>query len=222
MSAESALPVLHPYLLGFIWLTAAYLVGSIPEAWLIARMTTGKDLRALGSGNVGVMNTALSVSRWAGILVFLFEIVKGVAAVLIPQAAGMGDSIIGLAIIGVVLGIRWPLYLGFKGGRANTAGMAALGLLSPLTFAMMLILWYLLRVLTGKSFWASRLTMLSIPLIAFLVTHSWEFTLTGAALSAVYLSAQKPRTDDHMMIKHEFGSFWDFLNSPPREHHPSG
>jgi glycerol-3-phosphate acyltransferase PlsY len=45
---------------------AGYLLGSIPIAWIVAKLVTGKDLRTLGSGNVGVMNVALSVTRWAG------------------------------------------------------------------------------------------------------------------------------------------------------------
>ena len=40
-----------------------YLIGSIPVAWIVAKLVTGQDLRQMGSGNVGVMNTALSVAR---------------------------------------------------------------------------------------------------------------------------------------------------------------
>ncbi len=47
-------------------IVAGYLLGSIPVAWLVARTVTGYDLRRVGSGNVGVLNTAISVARWAG------------------------------------------------------------------------------------------------------------------------------------------------------------
>ena len=60
---------------------AGYLLGSIPIAWMVAKLVTGKDLRTLGSGNVGVMNVALSVTRWAGLLVFLGEATKVLLAV---------------------------------------------------------------------------------------------------------------------------------------------
>ncbi|MGD8807710.1 MAG: glycerol-3-phosphate acyltransferase, partial [Chloroflexota bacterium] len=66
-------------------LLGCYLIGSIPQAWLIARLVTGKDLRQLGSGNLGVTNTALSVARWAGLLVFLGEGLKGIGAVLLMR-----------------------------------------------------------------------------------------------------------------------------------------
>ena len=64
-----------PQLLGLA--IAGYLLGSIPIAWIMAKLVTGKDLRTLGSGTVGVMNVALSVTRSAGLLVFLGELFKG-------------------------------------------------------------------------------------------------------------------------------------------------
>ena len=53
-----------------ILIITCYLIGSIPVAWLMAKILTGEDLRQMGSGNVGVMNTMVSVSRWAGVTVF--------------------------------------------------------------------------------------------------------------------------------------------------------
>ena len=57
----------------FAILIISYLIGSIPIAWFLTRLVTGKDLRQMGSGNVGVMNVAVSVHRWDGLLVFLGE-----------------------------------------------------------------------------------------------------------------------------------------------------
>ena len=91
------------------WILGGYLLGSIPLAWLLTKWTTGKDLRLLGSGNVGVMNTALSAARWVGILVFLGEIGKGVVAVSTPRALGEGEMVTGLLVVAVVAGTRWPI-----------------------------------------------------------------------------------------------------------------
>ncbi|MEJ2304686.1 MAG: glycerol-3-phosphate acyltransferase, partial [Anaerolineales bacterium] len=64
-----------------ILIAVCYLIGSIPTAWIVVKLVTGRDIRTLGSGNVGVMNTALSVTRWAGLLVFVGEAAKGALAV---------------------------------------------------------------------------------------------------------------------------------------------
>ena len=89
-------PEIPVILLSIVTFASAYLSGSIPVAWLIARWATGKDLRRMGSGNVGVMNTALSVARWAGLIAFLGEITKGVLVVVYPPLLGADETMIGL------------------------------------------------------------------------------------------------------------------------------
>ncbi len=67
---------------------AGYLIGSVPVAWLVCKWITGNDIRNLGSGNVGVMNTAINVTRWAAVIVFLAEAGKGLLAAMIPSLLG--------------------------------------------------------------------------------------------------------------------------------------
>ena len=76
-------------------ISAGYLIGSVPVAWLATKLHHGKDLRTLGSGNVGVMNTMLSVHRWTGLLVFLAEIAKGLAAVRLGQVLVGSEPAVG-------------------------------------------------------------------------------------------------------------------------------
>ncbi len=106
------------FLLLIVGVVIAYLLGSIPIAWLLTKWVTGQDLRRLGSGNVGVMNTALSASRWAGVVAFVCEAAKGFLAVTIPRSLHQGEIIVSLIVIAVVVGTRWPIWLGFKGGAA--------------------------------------------------------------------------------------------------------
>lgn len=198
------------------WFLAGYLLGSIPVAWLLAKWVTGQDLRRLGSGNVGVMNTALSAARWAGLLVFVSEIAKGVLAVSVPRVLGMQEITVGLVVVAVVMGTRWPVWLGFKGGRANTAGIAAFLLISWFAVVIIMGFWVLARLVIHNSFKATRITLFMLPVIIGSVTRSWWYVLVGLALSFIYLGAQQPETDDHMLIKERWTSFWAFLTSPRR------
>ena len=198
------------------WLLGGYLLGSIPVAWQLTKWVTGRDLRQLGSGNVGVMNTALSAARWVGVLVFLCEIGKGVLAVSIPRLAGEDEITTGLLVIAVVVGTRWSVWLGFKGGRGNTAGMAALLLISWQALAFVLGIWVLARFLVSSSFKATRITLATLPFVTWAVTHSVWYTLMGLGLALIYLGAQQPETDDHQLIKERWPSFWAFLTGPKR------
>ncbi len=204
------------FLVPVAWLMVAYLVGSLPVAWLLAKWIIHHDLRTLGSGNVGVMNTAISVARWAGLLAFLAEISKGVVVIVAPRMFGAAEQIYCLSIIGVVLGSRWPVWLGFKGGRGNTAGFTGLLLVSYPAPLISLALWSITRMLMKTSFAATRLTILSLPMVLWLSTHSWYLVLTGVVLAIIYLHAQRTESDDHLLIKKDYPSIWKFLFSPPR------
>lgn len=196
---------------------AGYLLGSFPIAWLVTKLITGKDLRALGSGNVGVMNVALSVTRWAGLLVFLGEVAKGLLAVTLARSVNNSELAIGVTALATVIGTRWMVWLGFAGGRGNTAGLAAMLLLSWQTLAIGIAIWGLARLTTRSSFWATRLSLFSWPLVFGWLTQSWVYLLFGLALSGLYLTTHRTVSDDHTIIKERWPSLWAFLIGPKRK-----
>ncbi len=117
-------------------IAVAYLIGSIPVAWLSGRILRGVDLRAVGSGNAGASNVWQSVSKVLVVPVGLIQIAQGAAAVLVARVAGQGDAVQVLAGIAAVVANDWDPWLGFSGGRGigQTIGVllvlswAALGL----------------------------------------------------------------------------------------------
>ncbi|MCC7355106.1 MAG: glycerol-3-phosphate acyltransferase [Anaerolineae bacterium] len=195
----------------------SYLVGSIPVAWLIGKMVTGQDLRQVGSGNVGVLNTAVSVARWAGLLVFVAEAAKGAMAVTLARAWVGGEVAVGLAALAAIVGTRWSIWLRGAGGRGNTAAMTALLLISWPTMVGVLTLWFLLRFLTGSNFIATRASLILLPVIFGLITHSWWSVLFGAIFSLLFMSTHRPETDDHLLIKGRWPGLWAFLTAPRRK-----
>jgi len=208
-------------------ISAGYLLGSIPLAWIVTRLVTGKDLRSLGSGNVGVMNVALSVTRWAGLVVFLGEAAKGVLAVLLATrvtqcslttkgAGAFCELAFGTTVLATVLGTRWMVWLRFGGGRGNTAGLAAMLLLSWQTLALGFALWGLVRLASRSSFWATRVSLLAWPVLFGLLARSWIYLVFGLALSAIYLTTHQLVSDDHELIKQRWPSLWAFLTGPKR------
>jgi len=194
-----------------------YLLGSIPLAWLVTRLATGKDLRSLGSGNVGVMNVALNVTRWAGLIVFLGEAAKGLLAVLLACRVSDSPLAIGITVLATVIGTRWMVWLGFAGGRGNTAGLAAIALLSWQTLLTGIGIWVVVRLITRSSFWATRISLVSWPFLFGWLTQSWTGLLFGLALSGIYLTTHRTVSDDHTIIKERWPSLWAFLTGPKRQ-----
>jgi len=103
---------------------AAYLLGSIPMSFLVAK-ARGVDLRKQGSQQVGGGNVWRTTSRTLGILVGIYDFSKGVVIAICAWQWGLEPGLQFLAAIGAIIGHNWPLFLRFHGGRgiATTLGL---------------------------------------------------------------------------------------------------
>jgi len=115
---------------GIISALIAYLIGSIPTAFLVTRLRTGKDIRTIGSGNVGANNVWTNVGKISAVVVAVVDILKGIAAVILAQIIILNEVSMGkdiavvdmllflmLAGIAAVVGHIWPFSLKFRGGN---------------------------------------------------------------------------------------------------------
>jgi glycerol-3-phosphate acyltransferase PlsY len=137
-----------PLLTNLSVLLAGYLLGSIPSGWLAARWLAGIDLRQEGSGSTGATNVLRVVGKGPALAVFLVDVLKGTLAVVLARAvlAPFGDSLTPLGwqpdswVVGAGLaalaGHIWPVWLGWKGGKAVATGLGMLlGLAWPVGLA---------------------------------------------------------------------------------------
>src|SRR5215467_15580081 len=120
----------------------AYLLGAIPFGYLLVRWKTGADVRAKGSGNIGATNVMRTTGRAAGIATLLLDIAKGYFAVWIAgRLTGEDLFWMSLAALAVMAGHAYPVFLGFKGGKAVASFIGAFLRLVPLaTIAMLIVL----------------------------------------------------------------------------------
>lgn len=196
-----------------------YLLGSIPVAWLITRIHLGTDLRTLGSGNVGVLNTALSVHRWAGLLVFVTEIAKGVVAVLVARHLAGNDVAIAAAALGAFVGTRWPVWLRFRGGRGNTVAASSLSMIAPLAVIALAMLWLSVRLVGRTNFTATRVMLVGLPAVLGIATWSWWWAVVGLVYAGLFLTTHSEGTDDHMIARRQYRTLGRFLTAPRRQRH---
>ena len=109
-------------LLGLGTIAVSYLLGSIPSAYIMARLRKGVDIRQLGVGNMGAANVLRHIGVWEGIAVGLTDIAKGAAAILIAQALSVSQLWLLGAGFSALLGHNFPVFAGFRGGIASTVG----------------------------------------------------------------------------------------------------
>jgi acyl phosphate:glycerol-3-phosphate acyltransferase len=111
-------------------LVAAYVLGSIPFSYIVARRR-GVDVRRVGSGNVGATNVMRSVGRGAGLLAFALDFLKGTAATLVALSVERGGALPALAAATAVLGHMYPVWLRFRGGKGVATGAGAFLPIAP-------------------------------------------------------------------------------------------
>jgi glycerol-3-phosphate acyltransferase PlsY len=108
----------------------AYLVGSIPFAFLLARRR-GIDLRNVGSGNVGAANVLRTSGMWAGILAMVLDAMKGALAVIVAQRLAPGPATPMAAGLASVVGHIYPVWLRFRGGKGVATAAGVFGVMTP-------------------------------------------------------------------------------------------
>lgn len=178
-----------------------YLLGSFPVAYWVTRLTTGRDLRRIGTGNVGVMATFLHAGPRRGLLVMLLEGAKGFGAVLMAQQLVGDERASALALLAVVIGTNWSFWLGGAGSRGNTAFGGGLLLISWTSLLAILVANLLVRWITGSMFIATRVRILAQPVIIAALTGSLIYGAMALAVSAIFWSKHRPETDDHIQFR---------------------
>lgn len=154
---------------------AAYLLGSIPTAYIFGKVFKNIDIREHGSGNVGATNTFRTIGKIPALIVLLIDSAKGLLAVtVIPMflekmltqpISSYSVNIFVLLGAAAITGHVWPVFLSFKGGKgvATTAGVM-LGL-SPVIFVTCFIVWLAAFLAWRYVSLASVITATALPVV---------------------------------------------------------
>jgi acyl phosphate:glycerol-3-phosphate acyltransferase len=126
----------------------AYLLGAIPFGLLVTKYAGLGDIRSMGSGNIGATNVLRTGHKYLAVLTLLLDAAKGYLAVSLAAALWTPASMTAylewvqvLALLMVVLGHVFPVYLGFKGGKGVATAAGGFWALHPLFGLMLTLLW---------------------------------------------------------------------------------
>ncbi len=179
-------------------LLAAYLLGSIPTGFLVAK-ARGIDIRTVGSGNIGATNVFRFLGKPAGIFVLFADALKGwVAVVLVTRIISNAFRIPGdqitqewLAIcagVAAILGHNFTCWLHFKGGKGIATSAGVLTALVPLSLLIILSVWIIVFAFTRYVSLASICASFSLPFAAWFTHESVTMIVitAGLAVLAIY------------------------------------
>ncbi len=171
-------------------LTLAYLVGSIPFAFIVARRR-GVDLRARGSQNVGASNVLRTAGVVSAVTAMCLDAVKGALAVLIAYRFSSGLVLPVLAGLASVVGHIYPVWLGFRGGKGVATAAGVFAVLAPVAVAAATAVFVLTVFVTRYISIGSIAAAAALALVA--ATGEGPQAITVGAVSAAALIVHRHR-----------------------------
>lgn len=151
-------------------LPIAYLLGSIPFGLLIVKARAGRDIRGMGSGNIGAANVARSAGALAGVLTLLLDAAKGYLAVSIAsQWTGANMRWMMAAAVAAVVGHVFSIWLGFRGGKGVATGLGVFLPVCPAAVGVAVVLWLIVVAFWKYSSLGSVVAAAALPIFVYLL-----------------------------------------------------
>ncbi len=165
---------------------AAYLIGSIPFALILARRWGAGDLRRTGSGNLGAANVMRASGVTAGLLVAALDMAKGAVSVWLAGRLSANPAAPAAAGLTAILGHIYPLWLRFRGGKGVATACGVFLVLTPPAVPPALAIFAAVVWLTKYISLGSLLASLALPPIAYAI-GSPAPAVVGAVASAAII-----------------------------------
>jgi len=166
----------------------AYLLGSVPFGLLLAK-TRGKDIRKLGSGNIGATNVLRCMGKPLGITCFVLDVLKGfLPAFAFPIIGKIGADFPGIGILfgaAAILGHNFPIFLKFKGGKGVATSAGVLLGVAPLAVVIGLATWAVVFKLSGYVSLGSIIASLAVIITGWAAGYSMATAIALTLLGAL-------------------------------------
>ena len=150
----------------FIVFFLSYIAGSIPFGLILTKLFTNKDIRKIGSGNIGATNVLRTGSKYLAVCTLILDILKGYISIIIVRK--YFPELIELACITTFLGHVFPLWLKFKGGKGVATYLGIIAALSTQLFFLFGITWIVVSLIFKYSSLSSMFASLTVLVVNFL------------------------------------------------------
>lgn len=150
-------------MIDYLFVLAAYLMGSVSSAIVVSRALGLQDPRKVGSGNPGATNVLRYNGKKAAIITLVGDILKGVIPVLAARAYGVEPMILGWVMLAAFLGHVFPVFHGFRGGKGVATAFGALTALNGWVGLALIVIWLLTVLAFRYSSLAGLVAALAAP-----------------------------------------------------------
>lgn len=154
----------------------SYFIGNISFAYILGKILTKKDVRDYGSGNAGTTNAIRAFGKKIGIMVFLGDVLKGVAAVILGRLFG-GQTGAYIAGACAIIGHNWPVLLNFRGGKGVATTIGVMVFVNLYLTLICVVFGAVIIIITRTVSLGSILGMASAPIVAILFIRPFDLEL---------------------------------------------
>lgn len=170
-----------------IIIITAYLLGNISTSYIVAKRLAGVDIRTQGSGNAGSTNVLRTLGKKAGALTFIGDVLKGLIAVLIARFIAYGVNLDNttcayIAVVAVVLGHNYPVFLGFKGGKGVATSLGSMLGMNPLV-ALLCLGFFIIIVAITKYVSLGSILGIGLSPVIMMINHNTKGVLVTLFLT---------------------------------------
>ncbi|MEG0050833.1 MAG: glycerol-3-phosphate 1-O-acyltransferase PlsY [Terrisporobacter sp.] len=182
-------------LIYLIIIIIAYLLGNISTSYIVAKKLAGVDIRTQGSGNAGSTNVLRTLGKKAGALTFVGDVLKGLSAVLIAKLMAYGlhvdqSTCAYLAVVAVVLGHNYPVFLGFKGGKGVATSLGSMLAMNPM-IALVCLVFFIIIVAITKYVSLGSILGIGLSPIIMMINHNTKGVLVTLFLTILVAYTHK-------------------------------
>ena len=182
-----------------LWLLVfvGYILGSIPVGYLLVRARSGRDIRAMGSGNIGATNVARTAGWSTGAATLIFDVAKGFLAVWLAGHFSAGSiRFMTYAGLAAILGHVFPVWLKFSGGRGVATALGVFLMICWAAVASAILLFAIVFLFWRYVSLASVSAAAALPLLVYLLYapgHAPPTAVTAGTLLAAAIIIVKHR-----------------------------
>ena len=149
----------------------SYLIGSIPFGFILTKIFLKKDIRNIGSGNIGATNVLRTGNKIIGYSTLILDILKAIIPVLFVKFYIPDDNYIFISALSVFLGHVFPVWLKFKGGKGVATYLGILFCINYLFGFIFICAWLIIFLITKFSSLSSIVASLSVPACLFFLDN---------------------------------------------------
>ena len=193
----------------FIVAIFSYLIGSFPTAYIFGLIKKHKDIRMIGTKNMGALNVYKSIGPLFGILTLLIDGFKGYLPIYFALRNNFSFLALGICIVMVISGHNWSIFLQFHGGKGASTSAGIILALFPKVFLSSFFIFIFLTILTNNVSFGLGVSFLFLPFLVRLHSYSIGFFYLSFLIPMLGIIRLYPNFVS--MLKESNGKFFDML-----------